>query len=72
MGDDIAGKRISCKPQKLQAMFATVKIGRGSWRKVGQARDGSSSAAVCRLSGEDEPDRAARLGQLASHNHARF
>jgi hypothetical protein len=32
MGADIAVNRISCKPQKLQAMLATVKIGRGSWR----------------------------------------
>jgi len=37
MGTDIAVNRISCKPQKLQAMSATVKIGRGSWRQVGQA-----------------------------------
>jgi hypothetical protein len=97
MGTDIAVNRISCKPQKLQAMSATVKIGRGSWRQVGQAGrkkwlpshgpivepswigrrhgdwqgdnrrtwrlarapDGSGSAAVCGLRGEDEQDQAA-------------
>jgi hypothetical protein len=37
MSNDIAANRISCKPQKLQAMLTTVKIGRGSWRQVGQA-----------------------------------
>jgi hypothetical protein len=37
MSNDIAANRISCKPQKLQAMLATVKIGRGNWRQVGQA-----------------------------------
>ena len=35
-GNDIAADRISCKPQKLQAMSAIVKIGRGSRRQVGQ------------------------------------
>jgi hypothetical protein len=37
MGKDIAADRISCKPQKLQAMLARVKIGRGGWHQVGQA-----------------------------------
>ena len=31
MSNDIAANRISCKPQKLQEMLATAKIGRGSW-----------------------------------------
>jgi len=34
VGNDIAANRISSKPQELQAILATVKIGRGSWRKV--------------------------------------
>jgi hypothetical protein len=37
-GNDIAANRISFKPQKLKLIFATVKIGRGDWRTVGQAR----------------------------------
>jgi len=37
VGNDIAANRISSKPQELQAILATVKIGRGSWRKVVQA-----------------------------------
>jgi hypothetical protein len=37
VGNDIAANRISFNPQKLQAMSATGEIGRGSWRKVGQA-----------------------------------
>jgi len=37
IASDIAGMRISCKPQKLQAKLAAVQIGRGSWRKVWQA-----------------------------------
>jgi len=49
MGSDIAVYRISCKPQKLQTMWATVEIGRGS-----------GSAEVCRLRGEDEQDQATR------------
>jgi hypothetical protein len=40
VGNDIAGNRISCKPQKLQGMSARVKIGRGSWRQVGQKYPG--------------------------------
>jgi hypothetical protein len=45
MGNDIAADRISCKPQKLQAMLARVKIGRGcpagvqSWNRRGAAGD---------------------------------
>jgi hypothetical protein len=35
--NDIAGKKISYNPQKLQAKLATVKVLRGRWRKVGQA-----------------------------------
>ena len=35
--NDIARNRIARKPQKLQAILATVKTGRGSWRKVVQA-----------------------------------
>jgi hypothetical protein len=37
MSNDIATNRISCKPQKLQAMLTTAKIRRGSWSQVGQA-----------------------------------
>jgi hypothetical protein len=37
VGNDIVANRISSKPQELQANLATVKIGRGSWRKVVQA-----------------------------------
>jgi hypothetical protein len=33
----IAANRISCKPQKLQAKSATVKIRGGNLRKVGQS-----------------------------------
>lgn len=50
-GNDIAGKRSSCKPPDLQAMPATVKIG--------------GSPVVCRLSGEDEPDRVAWLDHFS-------
>jgi hypothetical protein len=62
-GNDIAAKRISCKPQKLQEICAIVRIGRGSRRKVEhasrkkrleQALDGSGSAGVYRLGAEDE------------------
>jgi len=34
MGNDIAANGISCKPQKLQAMFAVVELVRGSLRKT--------------------------------------
>jgi len=37
MANDIAANRNSCKPQKLQAKSATVKIRHDSWRKVGRA-----------------------------------
>jgi hypothetical protein len=37
MRNNIAGKKIPCKPQKVQGFFATVEIRRGIWRKVGQA-----------------------------------
>jgi hypothetical protein len=37
MGNDIAADRISCKPQKLQAMSATVKVRHDRWRKVRHA-----------------------------------
>lgn len=32
LGNDIVAYRISCKPQKVQAMSSGVKIGRGGWR----------------------------------------
>jgi hypothetical protein len=80
MGTDIAVNRISCKPQKLQAMLATVEIGRGGrrhgdWQGMGMttpraALDGSGSAAVFRQVVLTERYRravpAAAAGRLAS------
>jgi hypothetical protein len=46
VGNDSASNRISSKPQKLQAILATVKIGRGNRRKVVQA--GRKNSLPCR------------------------
>jgi hypothetical protein len=43
MRNDIAGKRISCKPRKLQAKLATVKVG-----PLAEARASGCSLQVAR------------------------
>ena len=37
MRNNIVGKKISCKPQKLQEILVTVQICGGIWRKAEQA-----------------------------------
>lgn len=58
-GNDIAGNRISCTPQKLQGMSARVKIGRDGWRRSGKRAGRIACHATGRSWNQGADDRRA-------------